>query len=203
MKLYELSDNGPYSRGYPYASGYGPLDNSMPFLSGRMRDSMFEFWKKNPMKPGLYIDEKGTKWGDLIAVHLPPPALLVSERVRVCLEKVRCRIETCTEFPVAEIRAKKLRSVPPPRYFALQLRGGVAVHWRAMGIELDSLGKPVIVPGKQPPLVADLTTWNRDDIFSWSNWDPLQISLLCTERVVELAEKEKWTNVRFDPVLTS
>lgn len=200
MNIYEMRDKGLDSKGYPYASGYGPLTVEMPFLTGKIREVTLEFWKVNPRKPGLYIDEKGTKWGDIMAVYLTPPAWVISERVLTCFQKLSGKIETTTEFPVAEIKAKKLKEIPPPRYFTIQLGGGIEVDWSATGVEHDKLGNPIIIPGKIPPRIAKLSSWNGDDIFCWSNWDPARTSILCTERVVELAEKEKWTNVRFDPV---
>ena len=109
---------------------------------------------------------------------------------------------TETQFPVGKVKSRKLRCVPPPRYFACQWSGGIEVDWHATGVELDSKGLPIFGLNI-PPRVAKLSTWNGDDIFSWTNWDVTHLTMLCTEKVVELAEKEKWTNVRFDPVLTS
>ena len=203
MKIYELKDKGLDSKGYPYASGYGPLEGEMPFLIDKVREVNLEYWKVNPMKPGLYIDEKGTKWGDIIAVYFSPPAWVISERVLTQLQTMKGKIETTVEFPVAEIKAKKLRAIPPPRYFTIQLSGGIEADWRAMGVKLDELGRPILDSGKVLRHIAKRSSWNGDDIFCWSNWDPARTSILCTERLVDLAEKEKWTNVRFDPVATS
>ena len=74
----------------------------------------------------------------------------------------------------------------------------------AMSVNYDSSGQPVFESNKFMKPIAKLSTWNGKDLFSWNNWgNGLGLTLLCTERVVELAEKEKWTNVRFDPIPTS
>jgi hypothetical protein len=204
MKLYRITDDSFKTRGFPYASGYGPLDGPMPFITGEMRESMLEFWKVNSRKPGLYIDEKGSQWGDFIMCGLGNPDVLIAERVLTSLRMLKCTILTATEFPIAEVRSKKLKNVAPPRYFAVQWGGGISLDWVAMGVAIDKkTGNPLTMPAQLPIRIANSATWNGDDIFSWSNWDVTHLTMLCTEKVFELAKEEKWTNVRFDPVPTS
>ncbi len=78
------------------------------------------------------------------------------------------------------------------------------MDFAAMDVAMDASGKPVPDPNKFRNPIAKLSTWKGTDVFSWNNWgNGLGLTLLCTEKVVELAAKEKWTNVRFDPIATS
>ena len=124
-----------------------------------------------------------------------PPSTFISERVLQSLCRMNSQVLTKTEFPIAEVKSKKLHGVPPPRYFAVQWAGGIEVDWDITGRERDAAGN-------LKPLVAKASTWNGTDIFSWTNWDDTHLTMLCTEKIVELAEKEKWTNYEFKPVMT-
>jgi hypothetical protein len=174
----------------------------MPFLMGKMADQTEQFWQIHPRKPGIYTGDSGTKWGDFMMCAFDPPRTLITYRVLDGLRQLRGQVLTETEFPVAEVKSKKLREIPPPRYFAPQWAPGIEMDWRASGVERDNSGNPIIVPGNVPPRIAKLSTWNGSDIFSWVNWDATHLTMLCTERVVELAEKVKWTNCEFKPLLT-
>lgn len=201
MKIYEIHD--AEAEGFAYAQGYGELAHPIPFLVGERLDRRREFWKINPRPPGLFIENKGSKWGDFMLCGSGLPSMVIGERVITAIKQLRHEIMTETEFPIGAIGNKKLKTIPPPRYYAVQWVGGIEVDWRATGVEHDDAGNPIIVLGKVPNRVAKLSTWNGADIFSWTNWDSTHLTMLCTERVVELSEKEKWTNVRFDPVPTS
>lgn len=201
MKLFQLSDRGCYSRGFPYAHGFGKLDAPMPFLHGKLRELSEEFWRLHPRKPGIYTGESGSKWGDLMMCAFAPPSTFISGRVFESLSGMRGRVLTATEFPIAEVKSKKLRGIPPPRYFAIQWEAGIEPDWRAMEVPHDDQGRPII----QPPiehLIAKISTWNGADIFSWHGWGN-NLPMLCTEKIVALAEKEEWTNCEFKPVATT
>lgn len=200
MKLYRIHDAD--QRGYPYAYDYGPLPYDVPFVFGERLKLKIEVWRLNPTLPGLEIAESGSKWGDFMMCGCGLPSVVYSERVLHAMKTTRCSISSETEFPVGKIRSKKLRNVPPPRYFACQWRPGIEVDWTATGVKLNDKGQPIFGLNI-PPRIARLSTWNGDDIFSWVNFESTHLTMLCTERVVELAKKQKWTNVRFELVQTS
>lgn len=201
MKLFKIQDNHFNTRGFSYVQGYGPIPGEMPFLRGQIRDSKLAYWALSPRPPGFYTGEAGVKWGDFMMCGAGPMGFLVSQRVVGSIEKLNCVITHCTRMPVAEVRSKKLKSIPPPDYFVLQVGGGVDVDWAGMGIELDDQNRPVYDPVRTLKPIPKLDSWNGADVFSWKNWGVGSgLTLLCTEKVVEIAEREKWTNVRFEPL---
>ena len=195
MNLFRLKHRGGNSRGFPYAHGYGKFQNYLPFLLGKELELREQSWQVRPRPAGIITGDNGTKWGDLMECSYMPPSTFISERVLQSLCRMNGQVLTQTEFPIAEVKSKKLHGVPPPRYFAVQWAGGIEVDWDITGRERDAAGN-------LNPLVAKVSTWNGTDIFSWTNWDDTHLTMLCTEKIVELAEKEKWTNCEFKPVMT-
>lgn len=203
MNLFKLRDQGPYCKDYPWAYGYGPLDKT-PFLSAAARERILKFWQVDGSKSGLEIGEGGSKWPDFLGCGAPPPSFFISERVAKSMAALKCEITHLTEIPVGTVKSKKLKLTTPPRYFVPQVAGGIRIDWDAMDIKLDSEGYPIYNHQKALELIADSKTWNGFDLFSWANFQhEVGLTLLCTQKVVDLAEKEKWTNVRFDPVATT
>ena len=207
MNIYYIESGGPDVKGFPFSNSIGRLPSRPPFFDEIEWLRIQAWWKVNPREnlPGIYTDnDRGTKWGDILRCSTGYVQLLLSERVLSGLRSLGSDIWKATELPVVHIGTKKMRSIPPPRYFVVQASSGIERDWAASGIPFDTEGKPIIDPLNLKPAIAKLSTWNGQDIFSWSNMgNKLGLTLLCTERVVELAEKEKWTNVRFDPVATS
>ena len=205
MKIYNLEVLGPKSKGYPFSNELGPMPIPIPYLDEKGLSLMRQYWALNTRikKPGIYVDQRGTHWPDVMHAGGFIDYYLC-ERVVTAIKKLNCSIRHATEIPIAEIGSKKLRLISPPKYYILQVANGIERDWAASGIPFDSEGKPILDALNLKPAIAKLSTWNGQDIFSWSNMgNKLGLTLLCTERVVELAEKEKWTNVRFDPVATS
>lgn len=194
--------------GFVYASGYGPLNNPMPFLNDIYLKRKRDFWKVNPMPPGLEISETGYKWPDCLNCGGSPPSYFLSARVLSSLESEHIPIARFTPMPIATIRStsKKLSEAGAPTYFVVEADPGIEIDYLKSGIPVDGQGKPIFdpLPKPWPPSkwVMKLSTWNGKDLFGWPwNGGP-SMSLVVTERVVKLAEQDGWTNVRFEPIDT-
>jgi hypothetical protein len=204
MKLFYLDARGPNSKGFPFSNELGPMLDPIPYLDGKGLSLMRQYWAVNPRvaKSGIYVDERGTKWPDLMHAGGFLNCFLAA-RILESFRNLNCTIRHATEIPIVEIGSKKLRLIPPPRYFIVQVANGIERDWAASSTPFDADSNPVLDPLNLKPAIAKLSTWNGQDIFSWSNMgNRLGLTLLCTERVVELAAKEKWTNVEFKPVAT-
>jgi hypothetical protein len=205
MTLYTIDHDQWSTKGFAWAAGYGPLPE-MPFIHPTYMKSKKAYWAVNPEPPGLSIDPGGRKWPDLLGNGHSPPMFFVSERVLNDLRSIDAPIARATEMPIAEINAKALRNKPAPRYFVIETYPGIEVDLAATGFPVDANGKAILDPPPKPwpsPLKHSRETWNGADLFDYRHFGPTDgpyINLLCSERVKQLAEENKWTNVRFKPI---
>lgn len=201
MKIFEVGV--PDQRKAPFAHTYGPLPD-MPFFEGleAFRESFEEYWEVNPISPGMMIDRGGWEWSDFILNGNSPPYFFVSQRIVDSLEREGIPIYRKTLMPIAGIESKKLKELEPPSYYVLEGIPAASLDFSAMGVAVDERGQPrwtSLQLKARPPFVFDGLSWDGLDLFSLRNLGST-IGLYCTERIVDLAEKEKWTNCDFKPV---
>lgn len=204
MKFYELVFSHIGGRTFPWASGYGPL-SEMPFLEALpipLRDNMKRYWSVNPSPSGMDIDPGGRSWSHMIGCGLGNPNKFVSEYLIHDLVEAGIPILRFTEMPIASNRAKALQKISPPKYYVLEAVPGIARSWEAMGIPMDENGKPILnpIPNPWPESKYCFSSWNGMDLVSYSDIASTT-TLLCTERVKDLAERRNWSNVKFKPLL--
>lgn len=205
MNLYQMASDHIGGRQYPWVGGYGPLgmDEMLPFLSGMpesQRLRTLKFWELNDKPPGLEIDPGGRQWSDFIGYGGSLPPFFVSDTVIKDLKENGIDILRATEMPIAKISAKGLQKITPPKYYILEALPGIERAWDAMGVPLDTEGKPVPHSIASPLEVhLRLSSWNGLDLFSFSD-GPQTAVPVCTDRVKKLAECKGWTNVRFKPI---
>jgi hypothetical protein len=203
MKIYKIETGSSYAKQWAFAAGWGPLDGPMPFLDPEAMQRKIAFWKVNPRPPGIIIlDTPARLWPDFLDNGGSPPNHFVSRRVLESLERVGIPYARATSIPIAEIRAKKLRAVPPPDYFVLEADQGIKLNFHAMGVPIDAKGNPMIPATQwQKDRILDASKWNGLDLFGFPGlfFHGPNSSVHCTERVVELAKKDGWTHVVFEP----
>src|SRR5262245_4737680 len=150
--------------------------------------------------------DRGTMWTDLVE-GLSGAGFMVSERVvdglvLAGIERFRC----LAVDPGMEIRRKRLRGVPAPRYFLLRAAPGMSID----AGKSEARFPPVVcgVCGARDSesdtkrrlpnwIIAEADSWSGLDLFTPHEMPHLT---LCTRRVIEIARRERWTNCRFTPV---
>ena len=147
----------------------------------------------NPSKPGLKIDPGGRHWSDVIGCGFGFPMMFVSERLLADLKEQEIPILRATEMPIASNSAFLLKFKRAPKYYVLE-----AIPGMGMSKSLDSDGKALQKSRLELP-AYDSSTWNGLDLFSDSNGFG-NTSLMCTERIKELAEQKNWSNIEFTPL---
>ena len=201
MKIYFMTPGDRQK--WAWAGGWGPFADQIPFLHPIEIESKLAFWKVNPMAPGIHIDETPAwAWPDFLGSGGAPPNFFVSRKVLESLLSEGIRYARATPIPVAVVNARRLKDVPPPEYFVLEAEQGIRFNFQAMGVPHDRHGK-ALVPASQWPKarIFDAASWNGLDLFAYPEVlfkGPNKI-LHCTERVVELAKRDGWTNIRFLP----
>jgi hypothetical protein len=203
MNVYRIESWAVGYTKYPWVAGWGPLEH-MPFfgtfppITQEMKLRSFAI---NNQPPGLQIDPGGKVWSDVMGCGGGPPSFFVSDRIVNDLQDEGIPILRATVMPIAKNLSKALRDVPAPKYYVLEAVPGIRLAYDAMGIELDLTGKPILVPGvKFPEAIYDLATWNGADLMGKLAVYDSTTSLLCTDRVKELAERNGWTNIEFKQV---
>lgn len=208
-KFYKLSDASSDTRGFAWCPGYGPID-SMPFLTDEYIERQRQFWEVNKSRPlGMLVDDgnpwaKAKKWPDFLGHGGGIPSFFVSEKVVETLNREAISYFRLTEIPVGEIDSKGLKEQEPPKYYVLEVEPGLHLNYEASMVPLDEQGAPQfqLRPSHFGVWnIGRLETWNGSDLFAWEGFPAKILSnLLCTERIIEIAKKYKWTNVKFDPV---
>ena len=203
MKFYKIGFEN--QRGMAWAGGYGPIDD-LWFLHPTFLDRKKAFWRVAPRKPGLYIDQGGKKWPDILGCGSAPPLFFISERLVLSLQGIGAPLGRITEMPIVEINAKALLSESAPRYFVVETKPGIEVDLVATGFKVDASGKAILNPPPNPWPSRHkyrLDSWNGSDLFAYRHFGPTDgpyLDMFCSERIKELAEREGWTNVRFKPI---
>jgi hypothetical protein len=173
----------------------------MPFLGPELLERYASYWQVNPSPPGMHIDPGGCSWSDIIGCGGVLPSFFVSQRILDDLAQAGIPIHRSTVMPIVSISAKRLKAAAPPVYHVLEADPGIEVDWCAMGIPVDSnnvaITNPYPKPWPPPVWLIRPSTWKGLDLFSYSNWQG-KLTLLCTQRVVDLAKLKGWTNVRFE-----
>jgi hypothetical protein len=185
---------------FPWAMSFGPLED-MPFLLPGDFERIKPVWEAHSRKPGLYV-EGGSKWPDLLGYGGGYPPFFVSERVLESLNAAHIEIARATEMPIADIqsRSKKLKG-QPIRYFALEAPYGIETDYEASGVPVNASGRPITPLPKSVVWTLKVSSWSGADLVSAPNmWKRPTCSLICTEKVVELAKHDGWTNCFFKPM---
>ncbi len=212
MNFYKIDVNSIGGPEYAWASGYGPIAENIddiPFLKDApdvLKKGRVEFWNVSREAPGICFDPWGKKWPDLLGCGLGTPFFFVSEKVIYDLQDSGVRYLRVTEMPLSPPLPKKLRDVPPPRYYVLEGIPGLEVAWRAMKIPSDGANKIDFskgYPKPWPPVEwkVSLSSWSGLDIASYHNWQ-LPMTLVCTDKIREIAKARNWTNIAFRPLVT-
>ena len=205
-KFHEIRDASNDTKGFAIAVGYWP-DASMPFITPQYIANQLEFWKINGCPPpGIVVSNgrgKATKWPDILGNGGGLPGMFLSQKVVDSLDREGIPIFRLTEMPIAEIDGTGLKNIDPPKYYVLEVDPGIQLNYVASQIPLDEHGNPQhrLRPSHFGVWdIGRLETWNGADLFSMEGFPSLIRSrLLCTDRIVELAKRDKWTNVGFEP----
>lgn len=141
----------------------------------------------------------GDYWGDIIGAGPFGPGFMLSERVIQGLREIGARGFDVYPVIIDSVQSEKLMRLPMPQYFYLNITGTIKIDWRASGLNepCGLCGAPLKPQIKTPDwLIPVENGWDGSDIFDGNPYG----GPFCTERIIHLARKHRWTNFRFYPV---
>jgi len=196
LKFYEFSDNSSYTRGFAWAASIYPHSEMIHRVCQDC--GSVEHYPSGEFDVTL---EGGTKYPDVLGCGAYP-FLIVSKAV--VLDWERAGITNFERFAVgvASIKSKRLREIPPPEYFRIEITGRCDIDLEASGLKVISFCQncghlrtdPAVASGFQ--MVAG--SWDGSPLFRDVIKYP-RVSF-CTNIVFELAYKHQRTNFRFEPM---
>lgn len=149
----------------------------------------------------VVVRGRGTQWPDIMGIS---DGIVLHERVVNALNKEGLSGFEAYLVEIVDIQNKKLKSLPVPQYYAIDIKSQFDIVWD----ELDDSGGSVCPicfyrnPGKDNEyyfapkrLVPILETWDGGAFLRTRN---LRNGIFyCSRQFVELACKNKWTNFIF------
>lgn len=203
MKFYEVLRNSPGGRKFFWAQGCRIPEELLQWMNEETLENYRQFQEINKREEGIYLAKGGKSWPDFMATGDNLPHQFVrKEVVDTMLEEGIDGILRITPLQIRKIGGKPADSVPYPEYVVLEAEPGIEMDWKQMGVPHDANNKiipPYPTPWPPKKWIFNLDSWNGKDLFSCHN-RRTPMSLWCSERVKDLADREGWTNVRFDEI---
>ncbi len=202
MKFYELRNGSSDSKVFAWAGYMRPLEGEMPFLHPFELEREKGFWAlQEAGPPGLCI-ESGRIWPDFLGNGGGSPSPFLSGKVLQTLRENRIRFERATPIPIATIEDRRLKLEDAPEYFVLQVHSGIEVDFAASKVAINSEGNLIYPKPWHGVWKLRLSTWDGSDLFTFSNIGKYAMGtrLICTEKLVQLAEQDGWKNAQFSPI---
>lgn len=212
MNFFEIRLQNIGGSKYAWASGYGPIEediNKIPFFkeaSEVFKNGRREFWELCKSPPGIKFDRGGREWPDVLGCGLGNPSFFFSDKILTDFRDCGIPYLRATEMPLVLPLPKKLCDVPPPVYYVLEGIPGIETEWHAMGIDCGEDKRVNFskgYPKPWPPVEwkVSRSSWTGLDLMSYKNWQ-MPMTLVCTDEIKDIAKARKWTNIRFQPLVT-
>lgn len=160
-----------------------------------------------PPMPDLRVTD-GTKWPDFIGASQPYIGFHVSRRVVDALIANKITGFTTGSMGLIEVSPGRLRQNPPPEYLDIRFEHRVPIDYERMGSRAKEWCQVCDTKLDKPQSFVDVLhrpesvprVWSRCagyDLFLPSSncYSPVY----CSERIVDIANREQWTGVAFSP----
>lgn len=194
--FYRLTHNSSYNRMFTWAASIHPRSDTYERTCKvcGVRESY-------PVGAFDVTVEGGSRYPDVLGCGAYP-FLIVSETI--IGDWREANITSFHVYPVgiSNVLTKRLRDIPPPQYYRVELDGVCQIDSKASGLRVVNQcpechhlwTDPISASGFQ--MVPD--SWDGSALFRDSTLYP-RVSF-CTELILELARKHRRTNFRFEPM---
>lgn len=197
-EFYYFSDNTFFNKGAVWFYGAYTRSTNLQLCPGCRRpigdpEGIIE------MQPNA---DTGVFWPDAAGVGGGVRGLYLTEFMLAGLRRGSAKYGRPIPARVMQPYPRKLRDSTPPSYFHIALEVGAKLDFESSGFAIRSVclacGRPIVDPASQPKRYKFIEgTWNGADIFCT---DLSPTTSFCSNRILELAKLNKWTNLRFVPL---
>jgi hypothetical protein len=200
MKIYDIKATGNYGKPWAWASGLMWYEGKMDYWTpGPTLDSFRKYCSvEDEMLPGINIDNVGRLWPDWLGAGGGVPSYYVSQRVIDSLRRAGISYRRAIEMPIGHIASKKLRQIPPPVYYVLEAPAAMTINLVKRKVPgIDCFGRPIGRMIEESHYVAKADDWPGTELVSIKRLPPKEqdyIFLFATQRIVDLAAEDGWTN---------
>ena len=192
--FYIFRDNSSYNRRFTWASSIRPksemIDRKCPECGAG------EYYPSGAFD---VIIEGGDRYPDILGCGVYP-LLIVSESVIDDWHKAGITSFHTYPVNVEDVLTKKLRRVPTPKYFRVEIDGNCKIDLEASGLRVIKYCPECHYLSTEPAvsLGFKMVPGSRDGSPLFRDADLYPRVNFCTELILELAGKYKRTNFRFE-----
>lgn len=161
--------------------------------------------------PLIDIEEKGSKWPDIIGHGTPEHHFIFTERVIEAMNNEGITGFSAKPIRIEKILSKKLREKELPHYYCIEVTGKIDIvkkYYDKLESRYAYVGE--VTDGKdrtyaqrsmrhEARFVPIEDSWDGSDWFCMSNHGHFR-HYCCSRKLVELAFREKWTNCQIAPM---
>jgi hypothetical protein len=149
--------------------------------------------------PGCAVSISGSHWADIVGAGSFGPRFMVSERVITDLREIRATGFVPYAVEIQRIESYELQVPPTPRYYYLEITGSITIDWKASKLHepCERCGAPLKIETRKPDwLIPVQNSWDGSDFFRGHPYG----GPFCSERVLQLARRNRWVDFQFLPV---
>ncbi|MES2981736.1 MAG: hypothetical protein V4727_05420 [Verrucomicrobiota bacterium] len=161
--------------------------------------------------PLITIEEKGSKWPDIIGHGRAGYHFIFTERVIEAMDKEGITGFTARPILIDHISSKKLREKEHPNYYCIDVAGSIQIvkkyydkvdsGYAYVGEVTNGEDQTYHLPNmtRTARFVPIEDSWDGSDWFCMSNHGHFR-HYCCSRKLVGLAFREKWTNCQIAPM---
>jgi len=198
MSFYTLSDNSSYMRDFTWAT-------TIYSRSEMIERVCPECGAVENYPSGAFdvVVEGGSKYPDVLGCGAYP-FLIVTEAVVTAWQKEGISCFHTYSVGIAEVKSRRLRGVSPPRYLRVEIDGRCKIDLIASGVDVVRICSKCHRVMERPKY--PFQHGYRMEVGSWDGCalfrDPVFYPRVnfCTEAILELARRYRFTNFRFEPM---
>ncbi len=194
--FYVFGDNTFSNRGFAWAASIHPRSEVIYQICPKC--GSVKYYPNGDFDVTL---EKGNKYPDILGCGAYPFLIVSDKVIRAWQEADVCCFHTY-EVNITEIKSAKLKDLPAPQYYRVEIDGSCRIDLEASGAKVVKLCPEchhlVTLPSVLNSFRMVSGSWDGSSLFR----DQVNYPMVpfCTETIVKIAFQHRLTNFRFEPM---